>query len=325
MAKIFGLLIVRPFGMLLMAIYNLVGSYGLAIIIFALLSKFILLPLTIHSKKSMRKMSALSQKQQALQKKYANNRVKLNEELQKMYEKEGVSPMSGCLPSFLPLPIMMGLYYAIEKPITFMMGITDKDFVMEGFPDSVQLLINYVQNNGLADLSKFNEYYVQIPLMETLNKLALPDGSFPEAITSLSTEISQHLVPLNFDFFGFNLAQTPNIKEFGIIWLLPILSGATALLSSVVMQKMQQKSNPSAAQMQGSMKVMLYMMPLFSVYLGFILPAALAVYWITNNLFTMAQEVFLTWYMDKYHPIEVEDPKKKKKKKKAQKSQKGDA
>lgn len=83
MAKLFGLLIVRPFGMLLMAIYNLVDSYGLAIILFALLCKFILLPLTIHSKKSMRKMSALSQKQQALQKKYGNNRVKLNEEMQK--------------------------------------------------------------------------------------------------------------------------------------------------------------------------------------------------------------------------------------------------
>ena len=315
MAKLFGLLIVRPFGMLLMAIYNLVDSYGLAIILFALLCKFILLPLTIHSKKSMRKMSALSQKQQALQKKYGNNRVKLNEEMQKLYEQEGVNPMSGCLPSFLPLPIMMGLYYAIEKPITFMMGITDKDFVTEGIPDSVQLLINYVQNNGLADLSKYNDYYVQIPLMETLNKLADSAGNFPESIPSLSTEIAQYLVPLNFDFFGFNLAQTPNIKEPGLIWLLPILSGVTALLSSVVMQKMQQKTNPAAAQMQGSMKTMLYIMPLFSVYLGFILPAALAVYWITNNLFTMIQEIGLTWYMNKYHPIEVEDPKKKKKKK----------
>lgn len=314
MAKIFGLVIVRPFGMLLMAIYNLVGSYGVAIILFALLCKLILLPLSIHSKKSMRKMSAISQKQQELQKKYANNRVKLNEELQKLYEKEGVNPMSGCLPSFLPLPIMMGLYYAIEKPITFMMGITDKDFVSEGFPDSVQLLIDYVQNNGLADLSKFNDYYVQIPLMETLNKLADSAGNFPEAITSLSTEIAQNLVPLNFDFLGFNLAQTPNIKEPGIIWLLPILSGLTALLSSYVLQKMQQKSNPAAAQMQGSMKTMLYIMPFFSVYLGFILPSALAVYWITNNLFTMAQEAFLTWYLDKHHPIEVQDPKKKNKK-----------
>ena len=122
-------------------------------------------------------------------------------------------------------------------------------------------------------------------------------------------------MPLNFNFLGFNLAQTPNIKEPGLIWLLPILSGVTALLSSIVMQKMQQKSNPAAAQVQGSMKTMLYIMPLCSVYLGFILPSALAVYWITNNLFTLAQEVFLTWYMDKYHPIPVEDPKKKKKKK----------
>ena len=315
MAKIFGLLIVRPFGMILMAIYNLVGSYGLAIILFALLSKFILMPLSIKSKKSMRKMSALSSKQMALQNKYANNRVKLNEELQKLYDQEGVSPMSGCLPSFLPMFILMGLYYAIEKPVTFMMGITDKDFVVEGIPDSVQLLVDYVQNAGLADLSKYNDFYVQIPLMETLSKLYDSTlGRFPEAITSLSTEIAEHLVPLNFDFLGFNLAQTPSIKEFGLLWLLPILSGVTALLSSIIMQKMQSKSNPSAAQMQGSMKTMLYLMPLMSVYLGFILPAALCVYWIANNLFTMVQEIFLTWYMDKYHPLPKEEPKKKKKK-----------
>lgn len=227
--------------------------------------------------------------------------------------------MSGCLPSFLPLPIMMGLYYAIEKPITFMMGITDKDFVTEGFPDSVQLLINYVNDSGIADLTKYQDYYVQIPLMETLNKLADAAGQFPEAITNLSAEIAERLVPLNFNFLGFNLAQTPNIKEFSILWLLPILSGLTALLSSFVMQKLQEKTNPTAAQMQGSMKTMLYIMPLMSVYLGFILPAALAVYWITNNILTMIQEIFLTWYMNKYHPIETEDPKNKKKKPKPNK------
>lgn len=323
MAKIFGLLIVRPFGMILMAIYNLVGSYGVAVILFALLAKIILIPLSIKSKKSMRKMSALSAKQMALQKKYANNRVKLNEELQKLYDSEGVSPMSGCLPSLLPMFIMMGLYYAIEKPITFMMGITDKDFVTEGVPDSVQLLVDYVQNSGLADLSKFNDFYVQIPLMEALNNLADAAGNFPEAITSLSAEIGQYLVPLNFDFLGFNLAQTPSIKEFSLIWLLPILSGATALLSSFVMQKMQTKSNPQAAQMQGSMKMMLYLMPLMSVYLGFILPAALCVYWIANNIFMMIQEIFMTWYMDKYHPLPKEEPKKKKKKKKLPQQEEG--
>lgn len=315
MAKIFGMLIVRPFGMILMAIYNLVGSYGVAVILFALLAKLVLMPISIKSKKSMRKMSAMSAKQAALQKKYANNRVKLNEEMQKLYEAEGVSPMSGCLPSFLPLPIMMGLYYAIEKPVTFMMGITDKDFVTQEFPNSVQLLIDYVQNNGLADLSGYNDFYVQIPLMEALNNLADAAGNFPHAITSLSTEIANNLVPLNFSFLGFNLAQTPSIKEPGLIWILPILSGVTALLSSWVMQKMQAKANPQAAQMQGSMKTMLYIMPLFSVYLGFILPAALAVYWVTNNIFTMLQEIFLTWYMEKYHPLPKEEPKKKKKKK----------
>ena len=122
--------------------------------------------------------------------------------------------------------------------------------------------------------------------------------------------IAALLLALKVVLGGVGIYVTPESRiTFGFL-----ATALTALLSSYVLQKMQQKSNPAAAQVQGSMKTMLYIMPLFSVYLGFILPSALAVYWITNNLFTMAQETFLTWYLDKYHPIEVDDPKKKNKK-----------
>ena len=93
MGEIFGIVIVRPLGLILLAIYKLVGSYGLAVILFALAVKLIILPLTIKSKKSMLKMSALNAELQQLQKRYANNRMKLNEEMQKLYERHGVSPM----------------------------------------------------------------------------------------------------------------------------------------------------------------------------------------------------------------------------------------
>ena len=102
------------------------GPYGLAVILFALLVKLVILPLTIKSKKSMIKMNALNAELQQLQKKYANNRVKLNEEMQKLYERHGVSPMSGCLPQFIPLPVMFGLYYAVQQPLKFMLGFGDE-------------------------------------------------------------------------------------------------------------------------------------------------------------------------------------------------------
>ena len=100
--KLFGILIVRPFGLLLQWLYSIVQNYGIAVILFALLVKLVCIPLTIKSKKSMLAMSAMNAELQQLQKKYANNRVKLNEEMQKLYEKHGVSPMSGCLPNHFP-------------------------------------------------------------------------------------------------------------------------------------------------------------------------------------------------------------------------------
>ena len=301
--------------MLFNFIYQFVDSYGLAVIVFALLTKLILLPFSYKSKKGMQKMSALSAKQQALQKKYGNNRVKLNEEMQKLYEKEGVSPMSGCLPSFLPLPIMMGLYYVIEKPITFMMGIADADFMdaANNIPDSVALLTEYVTSHGLADLSSYTEYNVQIPIIESLSRLYAENGNaFPADLLSLSSDIANYLQPINFDFFGINLAQTPNFGDFNIMWLIPILSGATALLFSFISQKLQKVSNPNAMEAQGSMKLMLYLTPLMSVYFGFLLPAALGVYWIVNNIFSICSETALTFYMAKKNP--PPEPEKKAKK-----------
>ena len=126
MGEAFGLIIVRPLGLILLAIFKAVGSYGLAVILFALLVKLICIPLAVKGKKSMLAMSALNAELQQLQKKYANNRVKLNDEMQKLYDKHGVNPMSGCLPQFIPLPIMMGLYYAVQQPLKFMMGFSDE-------------------------------------------------------------------------------------------------------------------------------------------------------------------------------------------------------
>ena len=124
--KLFGILIVRPFGLLLQWLYSIVQNYGIAVILFALLVKLVCIPLTIKSKKSMLAMSAMNAELQQLQKKYANNRVKLNEEMQKLYEKHGVSPMSGCLPNLIPLPIMMGLYYAVQQPLQYIVGADDR-------------------------------------------------------------------------------------------------------------------------------------------------------------------------------------------------------
>ena len=275
--KLFGILIVRPFGLLLQWLYSIVQNYGIAVILFALLVKLVCIPLTIKSKKSMLAMSAMNAELQQLQKKYANNRVKLNEEMQKLYEKHGVSPMSGCLPNLIPLPIMMGLYYAVQQPLQYIVGL------------SSETVIKLAQLVGLDNLAGAN-YTVQIVIAEKLNAFKDAVGNFtPDVFKCLAD--GESIFPMDFNFFGLNLADTPSIKHPGLIWIIPILSGLTAFLSSYIMQKMQGTQNSAAA---GQMKMLNFMMPLMSLYFAFILPGAIGIYWIFNNVFTCVQEVILT-------------------------------
>ena len=218
-----------------------------------------------------------SQRAQQLQKKYANNRVKLNEEMQKLYEKHGVSPMSGCLPNLIPLPIMMGLYYAVQQPLQYIVGL------------SRETVIALAQMIGLDQLAGAN-YTVQILIAEKLNAFVDGSGHFSDAVTNC-LQSGETIFPLDFHFFGLNLADTPSISHPSIIWIIPILSGLTAFLSSYIMQKMQGTQNSAAA---GQMKMLNFMMPLMSLYFAFILPGAIGIYWIFNNVFTCVQEIILT-------------------------------
>lgn len=277
MGEIFGLAIVRPLGLILLGIFKIVGNYGLAVILFALLVKLVVIPLTIKSKKSMLAMSAMNAELQQLQKKYANNRVKLNEEMQKLYDRHGVNPMSGCLPQFIPLIIMMGLYYAVQQPLKFMMGFGDE-------------VIGQLANLVGVDMATAG-YYGQITIAEKLGQIYQEAGGvWPDTVTAIMNG-SGELLNIDFSFLGLNLAQTPSISDPSIIWIIPILSGVTAYLSSYIMQKMQGTQNSAAA---GQMKVLNILMPLMSLYFGFILPGAIGIYWIFNNVFSCVQEIVLT-------------------------------
>lgn len=299
MGDIFGIVIVRPFGLALTALYNVIGSYGIAVILFALIVKLILMPFAYKGKRNMLKMTRVQSRMADLQKKYANNRVKLNEEIQKLYEAEGVSPMSGCLPSFLPLPIMLGLYYAVVKPMTFMMGLSSSD-------------INLLAAKVGIEVTAQNSYTVQPQIAEACNKFFDAAGNLDPSIASLSDGIAANLFPINFNFFGINLSEKPQFA-LNVLILIPILSGLTAFLSSYIMQKMQGSNNAGAA--NSTMKTMLYIMPLMSIWFGFQFPAAIGIYWIFNNIITCIQEIILTKIVRKRHPVEPEETGKKKKKK----------
>ena len=287
-----GYYICVPFAWLVRLFYNLTNSYGVALILFTLVIKLIMLPFQMKSKKSMMRMSRVSGQMQELQKRYAKNQAKLQEEMQKLYEEEGVNPMSGCLWSFLPLPILMALYSIIRQPITHFMMLS-KDVlqtVVQSVADAGVDLTNIVMmdkatgapalKDGLYQMAA----YGQINLVKAVQEMGLstPDGWFN----------------VNYNFLGLDLTATPweYVKSFTFTWavigviLIPILAG----LSQFVFSKLTMKTQPQADAAGGaSMKSMMYMMPLFSVYIAFIMPAALGVYWIAQSVFSLIQEAIL--------------------------------
>lgn len=283
-----GYYICVPFAWLVRLFYNLTGSYGVALILFTLVIKLIMLPFQMKSKRSMMRMNRLSGQMKEIQKRYANNQVKMNEEIQKLYAEEGVNPMSGCLWSFIPLPILIALYSIIRQPITHFMMLPESavETLIQTATKAGVNMSNIVQmkegaaivKDGITQLAS----YGQINLVKAVQELGLatPEGWFN----------------VNYNFIGLDLTATPweYVKNFAFTWavigviLIPILSGLSQFILSKITMSTQPQTDGA-----GSMKSMMYMMPLMSVYIAFIMPAALGVYWIAQSVFSLIQEVIL--------------------------------
>ena len=285
-----GYYICVPFAWLVRLFYNLTGSYGVALILFTLVIKLILLPFQMKSKKSMLRMNRLSGQMKDIQKRYANNQMKMNEEMQKLYAEEGINPMSGCLWTMLPFPILIALYSIIRQPITHFMMLPKsalETLIQTATKAGVNMSNIVMFKDGAAAIGKdgFTQLasYGQINLVKAVQELGLatPDGWFN----------------VNYKFIGLDLTATPweYIKDFSFTWavigvvLIPILAG----LSQFILSKITMKSQPQADATAASMKSMMYMMPLMSVYIAFVMPAALGVYWIAQSVFSLIQEVVL--------------------------------
>ena len=278
--------IAKPFGWLLLTLYNLVGNYGVAVFLFALVVKIILLPFQMKSKKSMMRMSALQPQVQELQKRHEGNPRKLQEETSKLYKEEHVNPMSGCIWSLIPFPILLALYRAIRFPLTTMMGVSS-DLLAEGGALTTKL-------TEMGFSSSANAAYIQLQqsqfISENWSKFDF-------------TTISEKLQFINYKFLGVNLGELPKLKfwENGLTWaaiglfLIPIVSAVLSYLQMQISQKSTPQTGTTQQQAQSAqqMKTMNLMMPLVSLYICFIMPAALGIYWIFTSLLGIIQDVIL--------------------------------
>ena len=287
-----GYYICVPFAWLVRLFYNLTNSYGVALILFTLVIKLIMLPFQMKFKKSMMRMSRVSGQMQELQKRYAKNQAKLQEEMQKLYEEEGVNPMSGCLWSLIPFPILIALYSIIRQPITHFMMLS-KDVlqtVVQSAADAGVNLTNIVMMDKATGAPALKDGLYQMAAYGQINLV--------KAVQEMGLSTPEGWFDMNYNFLGLDLTATPweYVKSFTFTWavigviLIPILAG----LSQFVFSKLTMKTQPQADAAGGaSMKSMMYMMPLMSVYIAFIMPAALGVYWIAQSVFSLIQEAIL--------------------------------
>ena len=284
-----------PFGYLLSWLYQLTTNYGVALIIFAIILKLILLPATAKSKKSTMKLSRLQPRLQALQKKYANDQQKLNEATQALYREEGVGMGAGCLWSLLPLFLLIPLYEVVRQPITYLLH--EKEVAAK--------IVEIIKEADAAAFGK-NNYYDQLIAAQLMPKYA-------EQLKGIVAN-PESLQGIQFGFLGIDLGKIPTFNVFAWeVWnwatiggfLLPLLSAGGQVLSMLISQRMnnslvtnekgiEDKETAKNSQANQNNKVMMYMFPLMSLWIGFTVPGALSLYWFVQGLVSTVMDVYLT-------------------------------
>lgn len=315
-----GDLITVPFGYLLSFLYDITTNYGVALILFAIIVKLILLPATAKGKKSTMKMSRLTPRVQAIQKKYENDQQKQSEALQALYKEEGVSMGGGCLWSLLPILILFPLYSVVRQPIMFILHET---LAVTGD------IMNVIKE-ALPDLIPANStFYEQMIVAPRLPELAEQLPALKELAIANADTLTKGV---DFTFLGINLGTIPEWRVWTANWawdwshigaaLIPILSSGSQVVSMLISQRMnnslvtnekglEDKEAAKNSQTNQTSKVMMWMMPLISLWFGFTVPAALSLYWIAQGVISTVTDVILT---NKYRKIyDAEDAERLKK------------
>ena len=267
-------------GYILWGAFYILKDFGLSIIVFTLIVKLILFPFSVKQQKSMAGTARLSKKQKELQEKYGNNREKYSEELNKLYEKEGVKPMGGCLTTIIPLIVILGIFYAVAYPLTNTLHLNSED-----------------ANNALSYINTIPGYSASVnPTYQEISLLKIfPNIMNTEAVQGIfnAQEISTiQMFTAGFNTFGVDLLAIP--KDYGIFsWyiMFPVLCFASNIGSQLVMTMINKNQ---MAQQQGCMKVMLFVLPLFSAYIAYTVPAAVAFYWIISAVISLIQSIVLS-------------------------------
>lgn len=330
-------LIRKPFGWLIQWFYSLTGSYLVAILVFSVVLKLVLFPFSIKQQKNSQKQAALRPKENVIRKKYAGRsdratQLKMNTEIQELYQKENFSPLGGCFPMLLQMLVLLAVYAVVRMPLTYTAGIP-KDSVNQ--VQSVVAEMVYAEDEDRSEEKrkisqilkvdnkhndkKFEEalekeafqYNSEIVVINYINDhrdafakeydafiAQLPDDEKNEE-TYTSKQVLEKLPELEV-FKGFDLGKNPSFdllkeKEWGakLLVLIPILSLVTSYFGQALTRKFTYQPEQTE-EMKSQMRVMNIFMPLFSLYIAFQVPAAVGIYWVMSNVLSPVQQIALS-------------------------------
>ena len=310
---------------LLTWINNLVGNYGWSIVLFTLLIRLVLLPLDIKSKKSMRAMSKIQPKVQALQKKYANDKEKLNQKTMELYRKEHVSPTAGCLPMLISLPILWIMFSAMrtlgnEYTIKMLLDMKNTGsipalqswlWIKNVFqPDSFAATILPAVGSDLRMITAVKSSAVLTAENIEAVKLYLQSAEYSKLAAQLAPASAFNVQQIHFLFINSTLTipnSLANLFKYGNgLFILPILAGASQFLMTKLMNgKQTEEQKALQAEQQANQNnpmnspVMKWFFPIFSVWICATSNAAFSIYWMAANVIQIVQQMAVNWYFDR--------------------------
>ena len=286
-------LLANLFGYILAFLYDLVNNYGLAIILFTVIIKLVLLPLSIKQQRTMKKSSELQEKMKVIQFKYKNDPEKMNQEVMNLYKTENMSPFSGCLTAIIQMLLLLSIFYLVRSPLTFMEKIPT---------DQLNQYVSQLQEAGKS----VSNVYPEIDLIREANWLKEKN---PE-------DKNVDKLNLQMNFLGLDLSKIPqqNMTDY-TVYIIPVLYILSSFISIRMTTKMQEKQNKEKqkkalidgktgeeekentenemdAVMQTN-KMMSWMMPIMSISIAFVAPLGLALYWLVSNILMIAERLIL--------------------------------
>ncbi len=294
-------------------IYGLVKNYGIAIILFTFVTRMILFPVSYNQQKSAARMQLLNPKLKKLQEKYKDPQELQMAQFQ-LYQDENINPYSSCLTSFIPLILLWGVLAVVYKPMTYILNydaktIAEAKAIVISIDEDPERAEEVIKKNSMREELIIMEKMLRNPSgfsavvddgkitlvnadSETFQSLQKIDPTFQTEVTEFAK---------TFTLGNVNLSETPSTKPSEnssvFLFLIPFLSGLAQLALTVYGQQMQKKRNPDMPNM-GSMNLMLYTMPLFSIWLAFTVPAGVGFYWLCSSLFSFLQSMFLYWWFN---------------------------